>query len=152
MTPANDNRTDEAANGWLKDTSLFAVISAVVVGLTILAAVAVSDPPWVVRDLKADQSLVTRLNAIQQSIANYRRTESKLPVSLADLLASPQTTPYGVTADNLKDVEYSVGADGHAYTLCAQFLRPSGQDAVVYSQAWKHEAGRQCFPLKGPDK
>jgi len=152
VTPANDNKTEESPGRRLARNTLFTVISAVVVGLTILTAIAVSDPPWVVRDLRRDQTLVTRLNAVQQSIASYHRTEGKLPASLADLLTSPQTTPYGVTAETLKDFEYPVAGDGRAYSLCATFLRPSGPDAILYSPAWKHEAGRQCFALKVADK
>jgi type II secretory pathway pseudopilin PulG len=128
------------------------VIAAVIVGLTIVAALAVSDPPWVVRDLRRDQNLVQRLNAIQASIASFYRSNTKLPATLADLLASPQTAPYGVTAENLKEVDYAPGDDAKTYRLCATFLRASGTDNVYVAQNWKHDAGHQCFPLKASDK
>ena len=152
MTPANDNKTNEGVNGRLSHSRLFAVMSAAVVGLTVLAALAVSDPPWVVRDLKRDQDLAGRLNAVQLSIANYHRTENKLPASLADLLASPQTTPFNATTETLKQLDYTPGSDGRSYELCTVFLRDSGSEQMSYIQAWKHHAGRQCFPLKVPEK
>jgi len=152
MTPANDNRLDGASRGPFPPSTLFAVVAAVVVGLTMLAAIAVSDPPWVVRDLKRDQDLTARLYAVQQSIANYHHNENKLPANLADLLASPQTTPFEATAENLKEIDYSPGADGRSYELCTVFLRASSGANTLFSQTWKHDAGRSCFKLKLGDK
>ena len=152
MTPANDNKSDDVASGRGASGRLFAVIAAAVVALTIVAALAVSDPPWVVRDQKRDQGTVQRLNAIQQSIANYHRNEGKLPGNLAELLASPQTTPFGATAENLKEIDYTPGGDGRAYSLCGMFLRASGAEQGFYATNWKHEAGHQCFQLKVPEK
>jgi len=152
MTPANDNKTDEAAGGKLSRNTLFAALSAAVVVLTVLSAIAVTEPPWVVRDLKRDQGLTGRLNAIQLSIASYHRAENKLPASLTDLLTSPQTTAYNVTAEGLKDFDYTPSGDGRSYELCTVFLRASGGDSGYFTQNWKHEAGRSCFKLKTYEK
>jgi len=153
MTPANDNRQERTQGlAGLNRHRLFVLAASVIVVLAILAGIVVSDPPWVLREQRLDQGLVQHLNAIQNAINIYHRDNAKLPATLADLFASPQTSPFGLSSDALAPFEYDPGKDDRGYQLCATFRRASGSDNAYLAQTWKHEAGRSCFKLQVPNK
>ena len=150
MTPANDNRKE--GGGLPRGDTLFAAAAGAVVLLALAAGLIVMPSPWLARDLRIDRTLVVHLQAVQGSITNYRRINGKLPGTLADLLASPQTAPYAVTKENLGEIDYSASSNPDSYTLCATFLQDSAAEGAVYPNGWQHGAGKQCFPLKAPEK
>lgn len=154
MTPANDNRQAGPGARWrLGGNAVFAFASAIVVGMALLAGLAVSDPPWVVRDQRLDGIVSGNLGQIERAIAEFHALNQKLPAKLSDLRSSAQVNTWGVSEQNLLDVEYSItGEPGRDYSLCAVFLRQSEAGNSYYGTTWKHGAGRQCFKLKVAEK
>ena len=123
------------------------VIASLVVGATLVAAIAVLDSPPQQREQRLDARRVQDLQQLENAIGVYHAGHKALPADMAALRAEmpgwnlapgdpASGTPYG----------YEVLGE-RSYRLCAEFTTDTAADTphgpVV--DAWKHGAGRQCF-------
>lgn len=131
----------------------FTIVAVGVVALAVLLGLLSSDSPWVARERKIDSATLDRLNGVANAIDAFDKLNSKLPASLADLYALPQTVPFGTLAvSDLAGIDYVGAAAGADYQLCASFQRASDAARYSYGRVWKHEAGKACFSLKAQEK
>ncbi len=128
------------------------MLAAVIVGLVF------SGSPDQVRKIKADNSRVSLLSQINNSVDSYYQDKKSLPVALADLQKQPNHY-----LPSIKDpitgsaIEYAVLTTTR-YQLCATFDLASPNDDRMeqyyypYDKIgfWQHSAGRYCYQLEAP--
>lgn len=137
-------------------TKYLAIVVSIIVGLAVITAIFILDPPSVQRQRKLDSRRVRDLTNISHSIDSYWERKKSLPPDLATLDGEP-----GLKIP-LKDPETGVAyvyeiTSSKSYRLCAVFsLDSSGETRECNSRwKWPHGAGRHCFdlkPLKSEDK
>jgi hypothetical protein len=132
---------------------------------TVVAAIAggliLVGPPDEVRKKRLDEVRVRDLRALTTAIANFRRTNGRLPEDLSRL----QQAVLGPAVRMSDPVsgeayEYRISAMANNYDLCAVFeaegryeIRPpDGVVGIVASPTlispfWNHGRGRHCFTL-----
>ena len=139
---------------FLKNIKAFVSAVCLVVAVSIIGAFFVVGTPKNARLTLNDQTRVSNLQEIQNSIINCWQKKEKLPSSLADLTDSisgfkaPQDPEIG------KPYEYNIkDANGLVFELCATFNKIIADDKtrMLYPQPysgvdnWSHGAGRVCF-------
>jgi hypothetical protein len=130
-----------------RPTTLFAVLSTIVMFAAVLTGLIVIGSPSESRMRRLDQRRADNLESISRAIARYRDEHESLPQKLEAL---GQSQPYTINY-SLKDpmglpYEYMV-KDPFTYELCAVFdlAADMSQTDRYYSVFEKHGAGRQCF-------
>ncbi len=133
-----------------------ATIVIIIVGLAVVTAVLILDPPSLQRQRKLDGKRIRDLTNISHSMDAYWERKKSLPPDLATLDKEP-----GLKIP-LKDPETGVAyvyetTTGKSYRLCAVFSVDSSDESQECDSCrkWSHGAGRQCFdlkPLKSEDK
>lgn len=119
-----------------------AVLSAVVFVAAVAAGLVVSGSPGEQRLRRFDDQRVSDLMELSRALDAYWDSESVLPASLDLVVDGRRLTRVPVDPATDAAYEYLVDAPD-AYRLCADFARPSGEDAR--GDFWAHEAGRACF-------
>lgn len=122
-----------------------AAVSAVVVVAAVVAGLVVSGSPGEQRLRRFDDQRVSDLMELSRALDSYWDTEAALPASLDLLVDGRRLTRVPVDPATDAAYEYLVDAS-EAYRLCADFARPSGEDAR--GDFWAHEAGRTCFSFR----
>ncbi len=129
------------------------MLAAVIVGLVF------SGSPEQARKMNADNSRVSLLSQINNSIDSYYQDKKSLPVALVDLQKQP--TYYLSSVDDPitgYPIEYAV-LTATSYQLCATFDLASPSDDRQNEQYyypydkigfWQHPAGRYCYQLETP--
>lgn len=133
-----------------------ALIVTIIVGLAVVTAILLLDPPSLQRQRRLDTKRIRDLTNISYSIDSYWERKKSLPPDLATLDREP-----GLKIP-LKDPETGIAyvyelTNSKSYRLCAVFsLDSSGESQECNPcRKWSHGAGRQCFdlkPLKSEDK
>jgi hypothetical protein len=110
------------------------------------------DSPMTVRLQKYDQSIVNKLNQIDNAVNAYYGETGKLPENLSVLLNGGSS--YYVIESDLTDpgtgkiFEYKVDAKD-AYEFCTTFKtenKSQTKDKTIYVDTrWLHDAGYQCL-------
>lgn len=125
-----------------------AVIASVVVGATLVAAIAVMDSPPEQREQRLDARRVQDLQQIGNAIDIYHDRHKALPEGLAALQARMPGWKLA-PGDPASGVPYDYEVLGErSYRLCAQFDTDTATADTPHGpegDAWKHGAGRQCF-------
>src|SRR3990172_5143018 len=128
-----------------------AIIVTIVVGLAVVTAIIILDPPGLERQRKLDTRRIRDLTIISHSIDSYWERKKSLPPDLATLEREP------ALKIPLKDSETGIAyvyevTSSKSYRLCAVFSGDSSDESREYisSRKWSHGAGRQCFALKPP--
>jgi hypothetical protein len=123
----------------------FAAIAAIIfVAIVIVASFRVMGTPGEQRLRRLDERRTDDLNRVSEAIQLYWTRHQRLPASL-DEVERDQNADVA-RRDPVTQQPYEYRVDGaKAYSLCAQFDRPSLRDAGYYATTWAHGAGRQCF-------
>ena len=125
-----------------------AVIASVVVGATLVAAIAVMDSPPEQREQRLDARRVQDLQHLESAIAVYHAGHKALPGDLATLRAEMPGWNLA-PGDPASGVPYGYEVSGaRSYRLCAEFTTDTAAADTPHGpegDAWKHGAGRQCF-------
>lgn len=122
---------------------LVAVFVAVAVA-AIATALALIDPPWVVRAKLMDDRRSYDLETIESALLHYRDETGTLPVSLLEL--GEDWLDFRVDPETGRPYEYRVvGPD--SYEICAGFARDRQGSEGTFA---RHGAGRHCFQRTVP--
>jgi len=125
-----------------------AVIASVVVGATLVAAIAVLDSPPQQREQRLDARRVQDLQQLESAIEVYHAGHKALPADLAALRAEMPGWNLA-PGDPASGAQYGYEVLGdRSYRLCAQFTTDTAAADTPYGpvvDAWNHGAGRQCF-------
>ena len=124
-----------------------AVIASVVVGATLVAAIAVLDSPPRQREQRLDARRVQDLQQHENAIAAYHAGHKALPDDLAALRAMPGWNLAPGDPETGAPYGYEVLGE-RSYRLCAKFSTDTAAAEAPYGpvvDAWKHGASRQCF-------
>lgn len=132
---------------------LLAIMASIIVGLSIVVAISLIDPPEVQRKRRLDARRVHDLASISYSIDLYWERKKTLPPDLSALEREPGLRP------PLKDPKtglvywYEITTP-KSYKLCAEFAFDSSDEAQEYrlTRKWSHGSGKQCFDLQPPTK
>lgn len=114
------------------------VVAAIVAGLLI------SGSPERQRLLRADETRVSDLQRIANSLQRYYLETGQLPDELNTLVNGWTTAGLPVDPGTERAYEYEVTGD-RSFRLCAVFALESGQQDPR-QEFWNHTAGRNCFP------
>jgi hypothetical protein len=121
------------------------VLAVVVVAAAIVAGLIVVGTPGKERMRRLDDRRVQDLDGIHNAVNRYWSKHEKLPSSLDQLLASPETSVQ--TRDPLTAQPYGYAVMGiKTYELCADFQRESID--TKSNPFWAHTAGRRCFRIE----
>lgn len=134
--------------------SLIAIYaSAALVLASVVAAFAVFGSPSSVRDLRADSTRVSDLQALQWQTVNYWQLKGELPASIADL--QNPISGFSVPVDPVTRAPYEYQATSDlSFNLCATFAMKGDEGYRDYGYAmpvdtinnnWAHGAGKVCF-------
>lgn len=133
---------------------VFLVITSVLFVGLVGISIWLAGSPGEARAKRFDEARVQALNAITNAVTNYYVSNTKLPLSLAELDASNRQM-YNQTLDLVDPqsgaaYEYRVvNTSTRQFELCAQFNVEKKTDSTVYYQPiqeiWDHTAGRDCF-------
>jgi hypothetical protein len=152
---------------------IYAVVSAIIILLSIVWSFAVIGSPSQQRLWRFDDRRIQDLGSIQWQVINYWQQKEKLPLKLADLSnpLSGFSVPVDPEFEKGKMYEYIV-KDADTFEICATFSLPipkgwreydgggyprplglGGKDVSVsypypgggINESWDHEAGRACF-------
>ncbi len=119
----------------------YSVIVFVVV-IIIIALISVGSPTKQ-RKLKQDVQRINDLSQINSEINNYYSRNTKLPMTLNDLIKSGgYYVPNLKDSVTLKDYDYII-IDSQSYKLCAEFSLPSPKK--TQTDIWDHKIGNECF-------
>lgn len=128
------------------------VVSVLFVGLVVVS-IWLAGSPGEARAKRFDEARVQALNAITNAVTNYYVSNTKLPLSLAELDASNRQM-YNQNLDLIDPqtgVEYEyrvVNTSTRQFELCAQFNVVKKSEPAYYrpiQEIWDHAAGRDCF-------
>ena len=133
----------------------FAIITGVVVLISVVGAFFIIGSPMSARLIQFDQQKVNDLSNVQSQVVYYWQRKQVLPNTLSDLndplsgFTIPQDPQTG------QPYEYNVlDTTVLSFQLCATFNKPSVEDrspkAVTpmydgFNQNWQHGEGRTCF-------
>lgn len=134
----------------------FAIITGLVVGVSIICAFFIVGSPKLAREIQFDQQRVYNLQTIQSEVLRYYQAKEKLPVSLTDL--NDPLGGYMVSTDPETDESLGyniVDAEMLSFELCANFKHASQENINTYATPdygykgldnnWEHPAGTFCF-------
>jgi hypothetical protein len=131
------------------------VVAGLLVGATLVAAVAVMDSPGRQREQRLDARRVEDLHQIETMIDAWARSRQRLPTSLSELAAQPGVSL--ATTDPVGGRPYGYDVlDKRRYRLCAVFATDTAalrEPAYRYAGKpveWAHPAGRHCFERSLP--
>lgn len=115
---------------------ILVVVAAVVTGLI------VSGSPERQRLLRADETRVSDLQRVSNSLQRYYRETGELPDDLNTLVNGWASAGIPVDPETGSPYEYEVTGDG-TFRLCAVFAHESRQNDPRQA-FWNHTAGRDC--------
>ena len=117
---------------------LIAIFVAVAVA-AIATALALIDPPWVVRAKLMDDRRSYDLETLETALLSYRDEEGRLPRTLEEL--GEDWLDFRVDPETGRPYEYrATGLD--SYEICAGFARDKPGRTGTFA---RHGAGRHCF-------
>ena len=135
----------------------FAIITALVVLITVVGSFFIIGSPMNARLYQFDQQKVNELQSIQYQVVNYWQRKGQLPSALSDL--NDPISGYVVPVDPESNQPYKYNVKNSTtltFELCAEFNLESGknQPSPKYSyplpidgisQNWEHSKGVTCF-------
>jgi hypothetical protein len=128
-------------------------LAAAAVTLVTLMGLLAAGSPRRERVRQLDTRRLEDLTSISGSITVWASGHRRLPVSLDELMASPEPTGTGFHDPVTRTVyEYRV-IDSLHYELCATFDAAdslTSRGAGETSRFWRHGAGRKCYALEVP--
>lgn len=146
----------EWKRGHLRQASLIAWVSGVVVGVSIIAGFFIAGSPWHQRSVRFDEQRVNDLQMIQGEILRYWQMKGSLPKDLDALRDT--ISGFMPPSDSETGALYEYHSTGKlAFELCAFFAVPSQTQGMSkgrsvapyphdpYIQNWEHGDGRTCF-------
>lgn len=130
----------------LRGNTLLAGVVSLVVLATVVASIAVLDPPKVQHQRRVDQRRVEELQSLDAAIQGYWSLHKKLPPNMAAIAARPGLSLQIKDPETGRPYEYEPTGE-RSYNLCATFDRDTSEDPSddYYSIEWAHAAGRHCF-------
>ncbi len=135
---------------WQADSSrpkLAALISSVIVGVSIVAGFFIIGSPAEQRARRFDERRINDLQFLQVQIVDYWRRQEKLPQSLDDL--QNDLVNFELPHDPASNQPYDYKLkDDNTFELCADFDLASEDKSVElkFGRQWQHPAGYYCFP------
>lgn len=139
-----DLRSDE---GYLKRFKLFAIISSILVVVSIISGFLVIGLPQNQRGQQLDQRRVNDLQSIQWEITNYYQVKQTLPPSLAELNDGLGNFIVPTDPETKQPYTYTKTATT-TFNLCADFKTVSTEtqsQAYEVTGNWQHGIGTVCF-------
>jgi len=123
---------------WLMVAAILAVVA------TVVAAVAVMDPPSRQRAERMDAKRVEHLQELARRLDAHFDAQGRLPAQLSVVAAAPGRSI--VDPGTGRAYGYEVTGE-REYRLCAMFETNGGEPGhmVPPHYDWRHDAGRQCF-------
>jgi len=148
----------DAKGYWLqneKQSLIYGLVTAVIVVVTLVAALTQIPNPSQVREKNIDSDMVATLHDMQWRIEDYYRSNESLPEDLQTLYGK---FPAPTAPENKPDYEYAVTGE-ETYQLCATFTYDSNtigvdgyaQDRISLAPGfpgnynWDYKAGYWCF-------
>ena len=126
---------------------ILAGVSALAVGVAVVAGLMVLGSPAEERTRRTDERRVRDLQAIRAATDLYWTRHDRVPASLQELMDEPGVSISG--RDPVTGEAYSFQAlDGIRYEVCATFegeTEEISRDPAL--DLWAHGPGRQCFEL-----
>ncbi len=135
----------------------FAVVTGIIILITLITAFAVTGSPLTIRKMKFDSQRVSDLSAIQSAATEHWRIKRAFPEIYNDLSKSSYTSTLPKDPETTKDYEYSKISDT-SYQICANFALDNSKNAANNSNTYyyntqgytgesynSHGAGRVCF-------
>ena len=132
---------------------LLPAVAAASVAAAVVASLVALGSPANQRLERLDARRAQDLDAISRAIDRYEATHERLPATLDELQRNSDVQV--VITDPVTNEPYGYAAgEGSAYELCATFELATGERDFRRGQPFsRHEAGRQCFPLRAePDR
>jgi uncharacterized membrane protein len=147
----------DAQGYWLvnekKSMAYAALATALILGVLVAAVVHIPNPTTV-REMKADNEMVSALQNIMWQVQSYHSENSSLPAAISDAYGEFDRLP---NTTGLADYTYSVESETE-YRLCTTFNHDSNELDNQYRQPyrmddsiswknnnWDFKAGEWCF-------
>ncbi len=133
---------------------LFAIITSLIVILTIVTNFILVGTPSYQRKVRFDDQRTSDLQNIQGQIINYWQNKNKIPNTLTDLTDSISGWQAPVDPETSAPYEYQLRVDPLSFYLCATFgtnnlsnatTTPKNSYDSYSNQNWSHDTGHQCF-------
>ena len=143
----------------LKSYRIFAIVSAIVVVVSIIYSFSVMGLPQSQRALQLDETRISDLQNIQSQVTSYYQFKNTVPPSLATLINPISSYLMPVDPETKLPYQYEKLAST-SFKLCATFsavgdnyVGIAQSQTVTFpdvpkndiNQNWKHEAGNVCF-------
>lgn len=140
-----------------KFNTTFAVITGIIILITLITAFAITGSPLTIRKMKFDSQRVDNLQSIQSTATEYWRLKREFPEVYTDLAKSSYSSALPKDPETNKDYEYrKISAE--SYEICANFARDNTKDPMNSNTSYyydtqgytgnpytPHGAGRVCF-------
>jgi hypothetical protein len=126
-----------------------AIVAAIVMAITIVAAIVVTGTPSERREVRLDGSRIDHLQALERAINVHYSHHRELPATLAVVAAAPGNTLTLLDPVTQAPYEYAT-LDGRRYRLCAAFITSTTATRAESDARWQHGKGRHCFKILAP--
>ena len=132
----------------LSPRQMYAGLAIGAVVAVITGALLVVGSPYVARQQQLDAQRTRDLLTITHTVDRFLERHGRLPGSLEELAADPQSVVR--TRDPEGQDAYGYRATGdRTYEVCATFsLGATAADNESVNRFWSHDAGRKCYALE----
>lgn len=139
-----------------KFATTYAVITSIIVLISLVVGFAVMGSPSLIRKMKLDNTRVSDLSSITREVSFFWQNQAKLPTKLEDVTKTRNY--YSLPTDPETGEAYEYRTTGKtSFEVCAVFDRSNKEDSEADKRSsgyyddyqntkWDHTAGRNCFP------